>query len=179
MKGSDRYLKQRGERWHYVRRVPTKFAELDDRDMIRVALRTGSREIARMRRDALAEADEEHWALLASSVPGASTPERLCSVNRRRYRAACQRAMGRGFAYAPAAELASTALLEDLLERIAHVNIQPENVASTVEQAASEALLGGVEPATTSVSEAFDLYCRDIAADELIGKSPTQRYCQR
>jgi len=98
--------------------VPTRYVEFDQRSTVRVALGTGSREIARLRRDALAEADEEHWALLASSLPEASKPDRLTSINRRRYRAACQRAMGRGFAYTPAVELANTALLEELIDRI-------------------------------------------------------------
>ena len=140
-----------------------------------MALRTNSLEVARLRRDALAEADDEHWALLASSVPGAKQPDRISTINRRRYRAACQRAMGRGFAYTPAAELANTAIIDELIERIASVDKVVKSTPSSEEQLEVDALLGGVSPPATTVSEAFDLYCEVIAAGDLIGKSPTQQ----
>ncbi|MEO1116207.1 MAG: DUF6538 domain-containing protein, partial [Pseudomonadota bacterium] len=52
MRSEDRYLRRRGRCWHYVRRVPGRLADIDNRGMIRVALQTQSLEVARMRRDA-------------------------------------------------------------------------------------------------------------------------------
>ncbi|MEO1706721.1 MAG: DUF6538 domain-containing protein, partial [Pseudomonadota bacterium] len=56
-----RYLKERGGWWHYQRRVPSRYGDIDDRGLIQIALRTQSIEVAMMRRDGLAEADEAMW----------------------------------------------------------------------------------------------------------------------
>ena len=58
---SNHYLKRRSERWHYYQRVPKKFAEIDPRGTIRIALNTDSVMVAREKRDRLAEADEALW----------------------------------------------------------------------------------------------------------------------
>lgn len=56
-----RYLKVRGSRWHYVRRVPEHAANVDGRGTIRVSLRTSSIEVAQSRRDAMERADDILW----------------------------------------------------------------------------------------------------------------------
>ena len=66
MRRFDQYLKQRKGRWYYIRRVPLRYRDVDNRDVIKLALKTGSREVASARRDSLAEADEELWASLAT-----------------------------------------------------------------------------------------------------------------
>jgi hypothetical protein len=53
----DRFLLKRGERWYYQRRVPEQFAHLDQRGFAKVSLKTESLEIARLRRDQLAEGE--------------------------------------------------------------------------------------------------------------------------
>ena len=63
----DRFLRRRGARWHYYRRVPERFTPVDPRGTIRIALGTDSAEIARLRRDELAAADETFWAAAALS----------------------------------------------------------------------------------------------------------------
>jgi hypothetical protein len=60
-----RFLKDRSGWWHYVRRVPTRFKDLDKRGLIQVALRTRSLEVAMIPRNGLAEADEALWSSLA------------------------------------------------------------------------------------------------------------------
>jgi len=60
-----RFLKDRSGWCHYVRRVPTRFKDLDRRGLIQVALHTQSLEIAMMRRNGLAEADDALWSSLA------------------------------------------------------------------------------------------------------------------
>ena len=53
MRARDRYLKRRGNRYYYMRRVPKAVSEQDRRGTIRVALKTGSIEVARTKRDGL------------------------------------------------------------------------------------------------------------------------------
>ncbi len=64
MQGSDKYLKLRGSRWYYIRRVPKKVAHLDQRGKIVLSLETSSLEEACARSDALAEADRLYWLSL-------------------------------------------------------------------------------------------------------------------
>lgn len=64
MKDINQYLKLRGTHWYYVRRVPTHAADVDTRRFIKCALKTQSLEIARARRDAMSEADNQYWDLL-------------------------------------------------------------------------------------------------------------------
>ena len=61
----DRFLTQRGDKWYYQRLVPRRFAHIDSRPRVRYSLRTTSVEVARLRRDALAEADLNYWTALA------------------------------------------------------------------------------------------------------------------
>lgn len=56
-----RYLKARGTRWHYVRRVPGKFSHIDPRGTIRVSLQTSSLHQAKLRRDAMERAHDLFW----------------------------------------------------------------------------------------------------------------------
>ena len=129
----DQHLQRRAGRWHYVRLVPAKYAEIDQRGMIRTALGTDSLELARARRDALMEADDEYWASLqvADGVVGNSA--------RRRYQAAQKRAMARGFIYSPALEMSASVSLEELLERLGHAQKHADEGQEV------EAVLGGVE----------------------------------
>ncbi len=80
MKTLDQYLKQRKGRWYYVRRVPHRYAEVDKRRLIKSALKTSSREVARARRDSLAEADDLYWSSLVTSIRVRGTPKRLASA---------------------------------------------------------------------------------------------------
>ena len=47
IKDLNQYLHWRGNRWHYVRRVPSQYADFDARGMIRNPLKTKSLEVAR------------------------------------------------------------------------------------------------------------------------------------
>ncbi|MGV6801871.1 MAG: DUF6538 domain-containing protein [bacterium] len=50
MKDLNQHLHRRGNRWRYVRRVPSQYADFDPRGMIRKSLKTESSEVARARR---------------------------------------------------------------------------------------------------------------------------------
>ena len=129
MRDLNQYLQCRSGHWHYVRRVPICYTKWDTRGIIRTALRTTSIEVARSRRDSLCEADEHFWASLEASLDDVDGELKLGSQSkmRARYKAACGRAMARGFVYTPANELAQTPELSDLIERIMQVGNKTKN----------------------------------------------------
>lgn len=61
---SNRFLRFRDNHWHYKRRAPARYADFDDRGVVRMSLKTTSLDIARLRRDAQAQADDLFWASL-------------------------------------------------------------------------------------------------------------------
>jgi len=165
----NQYLKNRNSHWHYHRRVPLAYEELDRRGTIRTSLKTTSLEVARVRRDAMAEADELYWSSLAAS-DGTSI-----KASRARYQAAKKRAMSRGFIYTPVEELAETTAVSEILNRLALFD-PGKGQEPKLEKKDAEALLGGVEPVAMPVSKAFRLYCDQIATSDLLGKSGAQKH---
>ena len=174
----NRHLIQRGENWYYKRRVPRKYRTYETREFIRKSLDTSSLEIARLRRDALERADNEFWAN-ALFYDDDERPEgdrdRLRKALDRKYEAARSRAMALGFVYAPAEELAATSDLADIMDRLERVSEVERSVPNPAQEAEAAALLGGVAEPKVLVSDAFDIYCNEIAIDELIGKSDAQK----
>ena len=175
---SVRYLQYRDGYWHYVRRIPKRYAAVDDRGVIRVSLKTRSEETARLRRDALIEADDLYWASLIdhddeAMTAEATTQQRAALI--RRYQRASARAMARGFVYSPAALLAENDDLAALLARLAAVDRKDKGAKSRQESAEAEALLGGAAIPSILLSEAFGIYCDEIAIGDLLNKSPNQK----
>ncbi|TIN87062.1 MAG: integrase [Mesorhizobium sp.] len=159
----DRYLIERKGNFHYKRRVPLKIAHLDKRaPHVRVSLKTSDRKLARRKRDLLEEADDTLWASLAAA--GASD-----DAARRRFEAAVRRVEAMGYSFRPSSDFEGTDVFNSLVERlrVAIDQDKPDDVAKQ--------LLGMVDAPKTRVNEAFDLYCNEIVADELIGKSQAQR----
>ena len=90
----DQFLLLRGDRWHYHRRVPAKFKRVDPRTFVRVGLDTELLKVARMRRDALVEADDAYWtSLLLAEMDGDSASDPAKAAAAKRYEAASARAM--------------------------------------------------------------------------------------
>ena len=187
MRRDDRHLQKRGGRWHYVRRVPKRYQELDARKTIRCALHTESTEVARLRRDALEAADDEFWAslVLASDDREADYGEEGAGAIRtakrqrerleRRYQAASARAIARGFVYTPVDDLARSIDVAELLDRLQIVGVADRGCPNAGEAAEAEALLGGVAAPPVTVSTAFETYCNEIAVGDLVNKSPRQK----
>ncbi len=177
MRDPDRFLLKRGKRWYYQRRVPGQFSHLDQRRFAKVSLKTDSLEIVRLRRDHLAEADDEYWMALAIELAeeNANGPTVRAALEHR-YKAAISRAMAYGFSYKPAEPLAESRSIAELMERIKTLEAQ-SSADGDPKRADSEALLGGApNPASTiPVSEAFDLYVSKIAFDDQYNKSEAQR----
>lgn len=169
----DRFLKIRGSTYHYYRRVPKRYEALDPRGTIRFSLKTSSLDVARMRRDSFAEADDEYWAslsIMAVEAPN-NTLERTAMA--KRYAAASVRAIALGFTYKPVTELAIPDNIEDVVERLMSLKTGEEG---RVERRETEAILGGVESPNTTVSEALEVYFDEIAIDDQLGKSERQVY---
>lgn len=170
-------LELRAGHWHYNRRVPTRFALFDERKRVRVSLRTKSLETARERRNALMEADDLYWASVSGiddDAVGVDGAARQRAIAMRRYQSAGMRALARGFTYVPAAELAELDDLEQIASRVRSVDVKDTGQRSEAERIEAEALLGGIEAPPITVSDAFDLYCAEIAIDETAGKSEDQ-----
>lgn len=158
----DRYLTIRQGNYHYKRRVPVTIAHLDERaPHVRCSLKTDDRGLARSKRDLLEAADDALWASLITK--GVTDPAR------RRYEAAVKRVEALDFTFHGAAYFEEPEAFNDLMDRIRHV------IATGNEEQIADPLLGAVDVPKTTVSKAFDLYCDEIVADELIGKSQVQK----
>ncbi|AEH88148.1 tyrosine-type recombinase/integrase [Mesorhizobium opportunistum] len=158
----DRYLTIRQGNYHYKRRVPVTIAHLDERaPHVRASLKTDDRTLARGKRDLLEAADDALWASLITK--GVTDPAR------RRYEAAVKRVEALDFTFHGATYFEEPEAFNDLMDRIRHV------LASGQEDRIADPLLGAVEVPDTKVSDAFDIYCNEIVADELIGKSQVQK----
>ncbi|QFT31776.1 hypothetical protein FIV00_14890 [Labrenzia sp. THAF82] len=161
MAKDDRYLQLFRGRWRYFRRVPKRVAHLDDRGVIQVALGTSSLDVARIRRDAMEEADNLHWASLAAG--GTEQAEQ-------RYEAARMRAKALGHAYKRLDDLVQDAPLDEIVSRI--VALKSKDGAQL--SADTEAVLGGAVTPKVKLSKAYDIFIEHCAAEELSGKSANQ-----
>ena len=99
MREKNRYLHKRGKHWHYARRIPAHYADLDKRIYIRKALKTESVEVARVRRDALIAAEDLYWASLSGSTHEERKTGRKAQLAMNRFEAATRQAMAKGFLY--------------------------------------------------------------------------------
>jgi len=162
---SNHYLKRRGERWHYYRRVPKKFAEIDPRGTIRIALNTDSVLVAREKRDRLAEADEVLWR---SSYAGLSGLDVDLNSTRQRHKLAQARALALGFSFKPITELVASDNIVDLVERVEAVAEADDQVSE------AKVLLGTIEVPKVTIREALELFLTTLTVGERKGKSPDQ-----
>lgn len=151
----DRCLKLRGRRWHYVRRVPAHAMHWDRRGTIQSSLRTASLEVARLKRDELAKADDLYWSGIADGQ-NAQTAMQV-------YEAAKRRALGLGFHYLTADRIAAMPSVESILDRIEKVQAMNGRDAPT--------LLGAYQEPKPCVREAMKFYFDTMAVDEARGMS--------
>lgn len=158
----DRYLTKRQGNFHYKRRVPVTIAHLDERaPHVRTSLKTDDRGLARRKRDLLEAADDALWASLITK--GVTDPAR------RRYEAAVKRVEALDFTFHGAGYFEQPEAFDDLVDRLRHV------LATGQQDQIMEPLLGAIEVPKMTVSKAFDLYCDEIVADELVNKSQVQK----
>lgn len=159
------FLTRRGSVWHFVRRVPSEFAPIDPRGIIRHSTRiriTDDRTGRRAARVAqkLNEALELHWKSLAAH----RSPS-----NPSRYDEARRRARELGYDYLPSEQLISLPI-ERVLERLE--TLVAKGLAQ--DRGARTALLGTEKPGGFLLSRLFEEYeaatkdeTRDFSPDQL------------
>jgi len=158
----DQFLILRNGILYYWRRVPKALSEIDARaPIVRQSLRTDDLAKARAQRDILKKADNELWA--AMLIDGKGSAEAIET-----YRAAKLLSESLGFSYRPADELARRPV-EEIVQRVTAI------MGSGTPAVVSTAVMGGEQVPKVRVSEALDIYCSEIVADEIAGKSPAQR----
>jgi len=176
MRDLNQYLQMRGKRWHYVRRVPNEYANFDKRTFIRKALKTESLEVARAKRDELVKADDQYWQSIASAADGLTGETRRARRVQdamRNYEAAKQRAMKYGFKYIPFESLVAEHESEELIRRVEALERVSRAKPPTEDNA--KALLGKANKPSVTLTQAFDIYCNQIAVSDLLGKSEAQK----
>jgi len=164
MRDLNQHLKKRGTRFYYVRRVPKEYEFFDARGTVYKSLKTESLELARARRDALVEADNQYWLSVMAS---GTLPT---DIAMRAYTSAQRRAMAKGFVYTPVQDLADIATLAEIIERLQAIPTDP-----VPDKKEADAVLGLVERPSVKISEAMHLYFTEIAVSELLGKSDEQK----
>ena len=170
-----KYLRIRGGWYYYYRHIPTRVQPFYSGKTIRIALKTRSAEIARMRRDELVEADDQYWAQLRLSLDLEAAGQSMeTGIARQRYAIATARAMAAGFRYWPMDELADPTHIEEIVRRVLAVRDKAGS-DSPADRSIVDAVLGGVEVPKTTVSEAMDIYKDKIAVGDLMNKSPEQK----
>jgi len=148
---AEKFLTNRGGKWYYQRIVPLRFAHIDDRKRIRHSLNTDSLDIAKVRRDAQAVADDNFWralALEAADNNGVSEVTRAIEEKK------------------------------EILDRLKVLKSKSGNKVMP-EKTEIDALLGGVfEPRkpVVTVSQAFKLYIEKISYDDQFNKDDDQLY---
>ncbi|WP_156585843.1 tyrosine-type recombinase/integrase [Ensifer sp. Root31] len=153
-----RYLKPRGSKWHYIRRVPANFAHIDGRGLIQASLKTSSLDVAQLRRDALERADDLFWLGLSHEHPEDNTHTR--------YQAAKARAVALGFEYKGVVDIADSAPIAEVVQRLA--------VAAAAPARDREAVLGVEGQPKLTVRKVMKLYVDEIGLEETVGMSPAQ-----
>jgi integrase len=170
MTADHKYMMKIKGRWHYVRRVPARYAGLDQRRRTRVGLRTRSARVARKIKALLVEADDIYWAslsLAANPEPGSQPKDK--ELIRAQYQAAYAWAVDGQIVRSESAlwlKIMNIHALTDRLESIAYANAKREEIRS-VQNARKD-----IE--NVRVSDAFKLYVSDISFDKKYGKSDAQ-----
>jgi integrase len=162
----DRHLTSRNGIYSYKRRVPAKVAERDTRaPFVRISLGTRDLAQARALRDGYEKADDELWAAM---IVGSDR-----SAAEGQYKAAVARATALGFTYRHSSMILTPPVWEpgDVVTRRFEALMEKAKPGS----AESAAIIGMISSPTVKVTEAFDIYCDEIVAAELIGKSEKQK----
>ncbi len=170
----EQFLYERNGWYHYHRHVPVKLRGFYDGKLIRVSLETKSLEVAKMRRDELARADDEYWAELKQSLAAEQAGEPLDTAHaKQRYDVAKAKAIAAGFKYRPMGEIADPQKIEEIVKRILAVE-QNQTSDGRLNPVVVDAVLGGVDAPKVTISEAMKVYQDEIMTADLRGKSPAQ-----
>jgi integrase len=154
-----RHLKRIGGIWHYFRRVPRRFADIDRRTFVKLSLETRDLNEAERKKPAIERAVEERWTALKKG--GADDADEA-------YAGAVELARLVRFPYRTARQLAEGPF-EDLIRRVQRLERM-----GVMDATATAALLGGREAPTLTVTAAWHKFLeltrdrqRRYSADQL------------
>lgn len=150
-----KYIVKRDGRYYYSRRVPDLLKEFDPRNMIRVALKTDSKEQAKFRAATFNKEIEAYWQNLINSGETHSNKKFIQVV---------RTAHQMGFAYIPAQTLAMRSG-QEIRERLKAVNGKTQHQI--------EAVLGGIDLPEINLQSALTKFW-DYSKDRLLYKSDDQ-----
>ncbi len=146
------HIQKRGKFYYYRRRVPTHIAYLDDRNEVKISLKTQSIQEALMRAEIYNKEIEKFWKALVQAGNASNKLEK--------YRAAVQLAKAYGFAYKTSEQIPKS-VLDEIMLRVKKTRDSTPEV---------EALLGGVDEVTIQLSECCEHYW-PLVTDRLVDKS--------
>lgn len=150
-----KYIVERGGRYYYSRRVPDLLKEFDARPMIRVALKTDSKEQAKLRAATFNKEIENYWQSLIGS--GQTHSEK-------KFKQVVRTARQMGFAYIPLQAIA-TGSGHEIRDRLLSAEGKTQHQV--------EAVLGAVPYPNINLQSALTKFW-DYSKDRLLGKSEDQ-----
>ncbi|WP_323042882.1 DUF6538 domain-containing protein [Gemmobacter sp.] len=150
---------RRNQTFHLRRRVPRRYRDVEQREMILLSLHTDSESAAKAKADVVWREMIEAWEAKMDGA-NAEAEDRLAHAK--------ELAAKRGYRYLTARQVAALPL-EELLKRIEAVPMRNGKV--DIQEA--EALLGGARPHAITVSRALDLYW-EVEGIRAAGKSEDQ-----
>ena len=155
-----RGLARRGAKgiWQHSRRVPSRFAHLETRTLIRTSLHTQDYTLAVTKAAQIEMLQDQEWELALNSQNSAQQSVRQHQKLR-------QIAEMRGFTYLPADQVAELSII-DVCRRVEQANKHPNSVA---------AVLGAHLPPSLRTSEWLAVYS-DHVAEKLAKHSDDQKH---
>ena len=157
--GNVMMIRKRGKSYSLVKRVPTRFRQVEPRGTIWISLHTDSESVAAGKADqAWAQMIEAWEARLAGDTADADA----------RFAAAHEIADVRGFRYLGIGKVARLPL-DGLLDRVEAVAV----AAGVPDQIEGAALLGTIPEPALTISKALELYW-DLDREKILGKSADQ-----
>lgn len=149
----------RGDHYYIRRRVPARYASVDQRTFVQICLFTDSLDVARRKAPEVWAQMIEAWE---AKLDGHDTEGEA------RMKAARNLAQRRGYRYLDAPEVARLPL-EEILKRIESV----VDKRGRLDMKEAEAALGLVPAPALTISEAYAEFYK-VAGDRIVGKSPDQ-----
>ena len=151
-----KYIKKRGTKYHYIRRVPKEIRLIDGREFIQVSLKTDSLSLAEHRATILNQTINDYWEGLIIDPTN----------KEKKFQEAIYLARLQGFGYKTAAEI-TQAPLENIVKRIITANT-PENTPDK-----KAAVLGKMNHEPMTLSKALERFW-ELSEDKQLNKSEGQ-----
>ncbi|WP_397543499.1 tyrosine-type recombinase/integrase [Roseovarius salis] len=150
----------RGSTYYLRRRVPKRYASVEDRTIVYLSLKTDSLTEARRK-------EEEVWNNLVAQWEALLRGD--TDLARERYAAARDLAQARGYEFLPAKKVAELPLAE-IVDRV-EAAMRPDG---KIDDRKGRAFLGAVKEPGTTITECLEIFW-ELTKDEAATRSPNQR----